>query len=79
MAFFLANPMAEVANATDFPVGSPARVLIELTDEDAKAQEASGRLGEGGELPRGCHRNEAAERSRNATSDHGSDDRKGAF
>ena len=25
MAFFLANPLTEVAKATDFPVGRPAR------------------------------------------------------
>ena len=63
MAFFLANPITEVANATDFPVGSPARVLIELTDEDAKAQEASEKeWGREVSYPRGCHRNEAAER-----------------
>ena len=33
MAFFLANPVTEVANATDFPARSPAD-LIERTDTD---------------------------------------------
>ena len=52
MAFFLANPITEVAHVADFPARSPARALIERTDTDYHEDV------EGGEL--GWYRNEAA-------------------
>ena len=42
MTFFLADPLTDVAHAADFPVGSPARVLIEVTDAQRGEYELAG-------------------------------------
>ncbi len=42
MAFFLANPVTKVAYAADFPAGSPARILIEDSDEVRGEHELEG-------------------------------------
>ena len=45
MAFFLANPLTEVAKATDFPVGSPGQTLIESDGMEYGEGEDGGELG----------------------------------